>query len=482
MLGANPYASNGSLCTAPDLPGPARGDPGARRHGRGGRPAPQPHRRGGRRARRHPARHRRPPAARASSTCCSPSELVDLGRRRRARRAASTSVARLVAAVHARGGRAHRAGIDADDHPAARPRARRRADAPRSTAASAPAPSSSARSRRGWSTCSTCSPATSTGPAARCSPLGRATSAPPQRRAGPRVQHRPPRTAGCKGYPEVLGELPVATPGRGDRDAGRGPDPGADHHRRQPGAVARPNGDRLDAALRVARVHGQRRHLPQRDDAARRRDPAGAVAARAAATTTSRSTAGRAQRRRTTRRRSFEPDAARRVRDPRPPGADRCSGQGADADPAVDRRRAARPACCSEAIADADSPDRRSRPPRSSRRAARPRARLDQLLDAMLRTGAYGDGFGAEPDGLSLASARGQPARRRPRPAAAPRCPSVLQHADAARSSWRPSSSSPTSPAARGGARPPVATATSCSSAAATCARTTRGCTTSRCW
>ena len=68
--------------------------------------------------------------------------------------------------------------------------------------------------------------------------------------------------------------------GRGDRDRGRGPDPGADHGRRQPGA--------LDAELgpaarrdRVARVPGLGRLLRERDLGPGGRDPAGAHAARA---------------------------------------------------------------------------------------------------------------------------------------------------------------------------------------------------------
>ena len=70
--------------------------------------------------------------------------------------------------------------------------------------------------------------------------------------------------------------------------------------------------------------------------------------------------------------------------------------------------------------------------------AASPRRGPERLLDLMLRTGPYGDGFGARPDGLTLARARDAsrtaidlgPARAaRPRAAA---------HARRARSSWRP--------------------------------------------
>ena len=65
MLGANPLASNGSLMTAPDMRGQAEGAAGARRQAGRRRPAPQPHRRGGRRAPPDPPRHRRAPAVRA---------------------------------------------------------------------------------------------------------------------------------------------------------------------------------------------------------------------------------------------------------------------------------------------------------------------------------------------------------------------------------------------------------------------------------
>ncbi len=64
ILGANPLVSNGSLLTAPDMRGRLRGDPRARRQGRGGRPAAHPHGRGRRRAPLHPAGRGRAPAAR----------------------------------------------------------------------------------------------------------------------------------------------------------------------------------------------------------------------------------------------------------------------------------------------------------------------------------------------------------------------------------------------------------------------------------
>ena len=94
------------------------------------------------------------------------------------------------------------------------------------------------RRRAGSSTSSTSSPATSTGPAARCSPRPPpARPTPAARRASVGACRSTGATAGSSGLPETLGELPVAGAGRGDRDARRGPDPGPGHHRRQPGAV-----------------------------------------------------------------------------------------------------------------------------------------------------------------------------------------------------------------------------------------------------
>ena len=52
--------------------------------------------------------------------------------------------------------------------------------------------------------------------------------------------------------------------------------------------------------------------------------------------------------------------------------------------------------------------------------ALEPRTGPERILDLMLRTGPYGDGFGADPSGLSLEVPRRDAARRRPRSAAAP--------------------------------------------------------------
>ena len=73
---------------------------------------------------------------------------------------------------------------------------------------------------------------------------------------------------------------------------GAGPGQGADRDGRQPGAVG-PNGPRLAAALDAAGLHGQPRHLPQRDHAPRRRDPARACRRSRSRTTTSASRSSR---------------------------------------------------------------------------------------------------------------------------------------------------------------------------------------------
>ena len=129
ILGANPFASNGSLMTVPDVPGRLRAHPGPRRPHRRRRPAPVEDRGGGRRAPLHPARHRRPLPLRASCTRSSPrgsctsaaprSTSIGLGRCRTRR-----------ARLHARRGRAglrHRRRRRSGASPATSPRPRRAA-------------------------------------------------------------------------------------------------------------------------------------------------------------------------------------------------------------------------------------------------------------------------------------------------------------------------------------------------------------------
>ena len=195
-------------------------DPRARRQGRRGRPAAHAHRARGRRAPLHPPGHRRAAAVRARA------HAVRRGARRRRARSpthvAGLDEVRALAADFTPEARRRACGIAAPDDPAPGARAgaapqRRGLRADRHHARSG-----SARWRAGWSTCSTCSPATSTGPAARCS-----RARPPARRtrpASPGAGAARPSAAGtaaCAGCAEVFGELPVGVPGRGDRDAGR---------------------------------------------------------------------------------------------------------------------------------------------------------------------------------------------------------------------------------------------------------------------
>ena len=110
------------------------------------------------------------------------------------------------------------------------------------------------------------------------------------------------RTSRVRGAPEVFGEYPAACMAEEIETPGDGQIRALVTVAGNP-VLSTPDGARLDRALAVARLHGQRRHLPQRDDPPRRRHPPGAVAARRRATTTSRSTSSRSATSRTTRRR-----------------------------------------------------------------------------------------------------------------------------------------------------------------------------------
>ena len=100
------------------------------------------------------------------------------------------------------------------------------------------------------------------------------------------------------------------------------------------------------------------------------------------------------------------------------------------------------------------------------------------MLDLMLRTGPYGDALRHRPRRPDPRRARGQPARRRPRPARAAPARGAA-HAVAARSSWRPSRSSPTSTACAPALDAAAERRHGADRPARTCARTTPGCTTS---
>ena len=287
LLGANPYESNGSLATAPDWPGRHRGAAGPGRPARRRRPAPQPHRRGGRRVGRRSGPAPTPSCWRRWSRTLLDEGLVDLGD-------VAPYVAGLdglgaaLAPVHARGrGRRHRRSTP-------RPSG--------ASPASSPPPRRAAVYGRIGTTTAEFGTLASwlvdvlnilTGNLDR--PGGamftRAAAGASNTRGAPGVGRGVRlgrRHSRVRGLPESLGELPavclaeeIDTPGEGQVRAlvtvAGNP------------VLSTPNGDRLDAALAGARVHGGGRHLRQRDHPPRRRDPPGALGARRRPTTTSRS-------------------------------------------------------------------------------------------------------------------------------------------------------------------------------------------------
>ena len=274
-----------------------------------------------------------------------------------------------------------------------------------------------------------------------------------------------------RGAPEVLGQVPVsclaeeiATPGDGQIKA-------LDHDRRQPGDLSAPDAGAARRRAPDARVHDQRRQLPQRDDAPRARDPARALRARAAALRRADLVVGDAQRRATSRRRcSRRRRPPARVGDPHP--ARRAGRRHA---------RTTRSTCRRSTTASS---------PRSRRRkgldadavlaqyAGTPyeHGGPERLLDLTIRTGPWGDRYGENPDGLTLAVVQGQTrtASTWARWSRASReCCSTpsgkVELAPRVHHRRRPA------PARRAS----TATTTAwCSSAAGTCGRTTRGCTT----
>ena len=244
MLGANPWESNGSLCTAPDFPGRVKAI-----QERGGKVVVvDPRRtRTADEADEHVAIRPGTDAhlLLAMVNVLFDEGLVDAG----AAGAHSDGLDDLPDAVAAFTPEAVAAGHRRRRrrHPPPRPRDRRGARPPSSTAASAPTPSRSARSPPGPSTSSTSSPATSTRPAGPCSrwpptAAGGATRAaagasPPV--AGP---------AGCGSFPEVRGEIPVATLADEMETPGEGQVRALVTVAGNP-VLSTPDGGRLDAAL-----------------------------------------------------------------------------------------------------------------------------------------------------------------------------------------------------------------------------------------
>ena len=465
--------------TAPDFPGRLARAAGARRQARRRRPAPHEDRRGGRRAPRRSGPAPTRCSCSRSCTCCSP-------------RASSTSAtvaphvdgvddgrARSRRDVRTRARRRRAAGIDADDDPPHRARARGGAER------------AAVYGRIG--TCTqefgtlaswlvdvlTCSPATSTGRAARCSPSPRPASANTGgtagkgrgvrfgRRAQPGARPARVSTASCRSR---------ASPRRSRRRAT------ARSARWSPSPATRcsstPDAGRLDRALASLDfmvsvdiyLNETTRHadviLPRR---------AGARA---------RPLRPRALPARDPQRRELLA-AARRAR------AGRDAGVG---DPAAPRRRSSRaraPTPTSTRSTTSSSAGSCRRPVTRDgleRRGPRRRRAADALasrrgpervLDLMLRTGPYGDGFGADPDGLSLAVLEANPHGIDLGPLQ-PRIPEVLR-TPSGKIELAPEPIVADVARLRAVARPRRRTAGSCSSAGATCARTTRGCTTSTC-
>ena len=108
-----------------------------------------------------------------------------------------------------------------------------------------------------------------------------------------------------------------------------------------------------------------------------------------------------------------------------------------------------------------------------------PRTGPERILDLQLRTGPYGEGFGADPDGLSLDKLLANP-HGVDLGALKPRLPDVLRTPDGMIALGARAAARRRAPAC-GTASTAAATTRSCSSAGATCGRTTRGCTTCRC-
>ena len=230
------------------------------------------------------------------------------------------------------------------------------------------------------------------------------------------------------------------------------------------------------AARSRARVHGERRHLPERDT--RHADvilPAPSPLYRGALRPGALPARG-PQRRELLARRSLELDDAQM---PEWQTLLRLAGIAAGQGPTPTSTAfddfmigsAGRRAICRTGLAVA------GRDAEELIAALAPRRGPERMLDLMLRTGPYGDGFGADPDGLTLAHARGEAARHRLRAARAAHARGAA-HAErqdragarADRRRRRPAASAARAPPQRRhGAR----------SAAATCAPTTRGCTTS---
>ena len=386
------------------LPRAARGAPGARRRPRRRRPAPDPHRRGRRRARLHPAGHRRATCCSASCTCCS-TRTWSTSDRLASTSTASTTSSALAATSRPRPVARRRCGIAG----------RRRSGAlARELAA---APSAAVYGRIGTCTAEFGTLASwlvdvvnvLTGnldrPGGAMFPLAPRTAA----RGTPAPGTASASGAGAaavRGLPGGQGRAAGRRARRRDRHARRGPGPRARHRRRQPGAVHA----RRRPARRGARrpgVHGQRRPVPERDHTPRRRHPAAAAAARERRTTTSRSGPRRAQHGPLLPAGAAAPD--RRLDESEILPGSPCIAAGQGAAPTRRGRRPGLARAGARRAADAGLAGRTAATPAELRALLAGDGPAERRLDIMLRLGAYGDGFGADPGGLSLRDARGRP-------------------------------------------------------------------------
>ena len=263
---------------------------------------------------------------------------------------------------------------------------------------------------------------------------------------------------------------------RGDRHAGRGAGPGADHHRRQPGGLVagrRTPGRRT----RRARRDDLDRQLAERDHPARRSDPAGPVLPRAAPL----------------RRVDLELVGPQRGQLLRAglPASPRSSGRveillrlaaivGGTPAATVDVKGFDDGYFMGLVMAAASQPGSRiaDRDP-AEILAATPGNGPLRILDFSLRIGPWGEGYGADPEGLTLDRLRESPHGLDFGPLE-PRLDEMLRTPSGG-SSWPTPTSPPTCPGC--GLVSSGRTVTHSSwSAGGTCGRTTRGCTTSRCW
>ena len=249
-----------------------------------------------------------------------------------------------------------------------------------------------------------------------------------------------------------MGRVPGRGAGRGDRDRRARADPRARHDVGQPRAVHTEQRSTRGGA-RLARLHGQRRHLPERDDAARRRDPAADRRTCRARTTTCCSCSFAIR-----NVANYSPP----VLEPEPDGLDEweimaklaliAQGQGASADPDIADdvaisglrlprgRRRGRTRC-------------RSRLRRDPRDARGRRRGPERLVDFMMRSGPYGDWFGerdryVDPDGAEQPALSARFLERTPTASisarCSPACPTCCAHRRAT-SSWRRQRCWPTS-------------------------------------